>query len=468
MDRWRILALWRHSLVARIFLPTALILTLCVAGIGLYTHWRTQQAFRGYVTARQGQVLTNHGRALATELRRGYRLDGGWAGAQQILQEQGSEARLIVTNRKARVVADSANLAIGQPFRPPSNAIVIPIVRAVTRRPLGKLILIPDTARTPAQRNFLASVDSALLLAGLGGLAAALALAFLYVRRLTRPLTAMRGAAVHLAAGDLAQRVPVPPTDDEVAALARAFNRMAASLEDAQRQRQAQTADIAHELRTPLTSIRGYLEALQDGAIEASPAIVDSMHEEVVLLSELMCDLQDLALADAGQLRLHRTVQPPEPVLEQAVAMQELTARERSITLRLVRQDAPLPPMSIDAVRLGQVLRNLIANALTHTPSGGSVTVAARGDGQVLEIAVGDTGRGIPPEHLSHIFDRFYRADPSRDRSTGGIGIGLSVARTLVQAHDGTIAVSSTVGQGSEFRITLPCHPRSGPRGLGH
>ena len=220
--------------------------------------------------------------------------------------------------------------------------------------------------------------------------------------------------------------------------------------------RRAQTADIAHELRTPLTSVQGYLEAIQDGAIAATPAVIESMHEEVLLLGGLMGDLQDLALAEAGQLSLHRIVQPLAPLVEQAVVMQAVAAGERGVALVMLPPVAPLPPVAVDAPRISQVLRNLVANALVHTPSGGSVTLSVVGQAQSVAILVRDTGQGIGPEHLPHIFDRFYRADPSRDRATGGAGIGLSVARGIVQAHGGTIEVQSVVGQGTEFTITLP------------
>ncbi|HVA92297.1 MAG TPA: HAMP domain-containing sensor histidine kinase, partial [Chloroflexota bacterium] len=260
------------------------------------------------------------------------------------------------------------------------------------------------------------------------------------------------------------QRVAVPATGDEVAVLASAFNHMATSLEETRRLRRAQTADIAHELRTPLTSVRGYLEAIQDGAVAATSAVIASMHEEVLLLDGLMSDLQDLALAEAGQLSLHRTSHSLEPLLERAAAMQAVAARARGITLRVLPSVAPLPPMAVDAPRLSQVLRNLIANSLVHTPAGGSVALSVRGEGNWVDILVCDTGRGIAPEHLPHLFERFYRADPSRDRATGGAGIGLSVARGIVQAHGGTITVSSVVDQGTDFHIRLPREARPSDR----
>jgi two-component system sensor histidine kinase BaeS len=173
-----------------------------------------------------------------------------------------------------------------------------------------------------------------------------------------------------------------------------------------------------------------------------------------VALSLLVNDLQDLALADAGALSLHPHRQALAPILEQAVAAQQATAAARQITLAM--QAAPTLEAPVDALRLGQVLRNLLANALVHTPTGGQVTLAAQQAAGSVLILVRDSGKGIAPEHLPHIFDRFYRADPSRDRTTGGAGIGLSVARSIVAAHGGKITVESIVDAGTTFRIILP------------
>jgi two-component system sensor histidine kinase BaeS len=214
-------------------------------------------------------------------------------------------------------------------------------------------------------------------------------------------------------------------------------------------------SDVAHELRTPLSNIRGYLEAVQDGMIEPKPEVIGSLHEEAMLLNRLVDDLQELSLAEAGQLRLERRQVAPSDVVNKAAEAARAQATSKGIALQ-VDLPADLPLVDVDHQRIGQVLGNLLSNALTHTPSGGKVVIAARARQSEAEFSVSDTGEGIPPEHLPYVFERFYRADKSRSRATGGTGLGLSIAKQLVEAHGGQITVESQVGQGTTFTFTLP------------
>jgi signal transduction histidine kinase len=213
--------------------------------------------------------------------------------------------------------------------------------------------------------------------------------------------------------------------------------------------------DVAHELRTPLANLQGYLEVLRDGLTTPTPEILAVLHEESLLLNGLVADLQELALAEAGQLPLMREpVELYEPILNALDAIRpQADSRELTLDARLPEQ---LPEALVDASRLGQILRNLLRNAVTHTPPGGLINVHASADTRAVTIAVQDTGHGIEPEHLPHIFDRFYRADPARARDTGGSGLGLAVVKNLVEAHGGTISVSSIVNRGTTFTFTLP------------
>jgi two-component system sensor histidine kinase BaeS len=236
--------------------------------------------------------------------------------------------------------------------------------------------------------------------------------------------------------------------------------------------------DVAHELRTPLTNLRAQLEAIEDGLVAADEAALRSLHEETLLLSRLVEDLQDLAIAESGGLRLDRGDVAPREALASAAAAFRSRAESEGIALEVEPAPAGLPPVSADPARLAQVLRNLVANALTHTPRGGRVTLrAVRDEGAggaagagaaayaaadapagapAVRFEVRDTGEGIPTEHLPHVFDRFYRADPSRARATGGAGLGLSIVRHLVEAHGGRVAVASAPGAGTVVSFTIP------------
>jgi signal transduction histidine kinase len=225
-------------------------------------------------------------------------------------------------------------------------------------------------------------------------------------------------------------------------------------LERAEALRRSLMADAGHELRTPLTNLRCQIEAIQDGLQSADAATVRSLHEETLLLSRLVTDLQDLAMAEAGRLPLHRAKVDVAEVVDAAIASLRPLAGERRIALH-----AEVPAtiaVNADRERLGQVLRNLLSNAVTHTPESGAVTVTARGVGSAIEIAVHDTGPGIAPEHLPRVFDRFYRADPSRARATGGSGLGLAIVKQLVEAHGGEVRAESRPGHGAVFTFTLP------------
>lgn len=272
-------------------------------------------------------------------------------------------------------------------------------------------------------------------------------------RRLVRPIVALTGAAQRMATGDRAARVPVSG-NDEVARLGHAFNAMASSIERNERQRRVMVSDVAHELRTPLSNIRGYLEASEDGVVALDRALVGSLLEETALLERLVSDLQELALADAGMLRLHPEERDLAELAQQTVAAHRTQADAAGVRLGL-SSDGPAIAV-VDPARIRQALGNLVANAIKFSGPGGQVSVSVRAQAAGVELTVADNGPGIAAEHLPHLFDRFYRADPSRSRSTGGSGLGLAITRHLVEAHDGWVGVTSTPGRGSVFTIRIP------------
>lgn len=280
----------------------------------------------------------------------------------------------------------------------------------------------------------------------------AIILAFAVSRRILRPVSALTAAAVRMQRGDFDVQVAVRG-DDEIAGLSRAFNAMAAQIAETEKLRRQMVGDVAHELRSPVTNLRCGLEAIQDGLTVPDRAAIDALHEDAVFLQRLIADLQDLALAEAGRLDLALADVDVTQVIKRAVASMGVVAGA-AIS---VATDSPLPIIHADADRLEQVLRNLLSNARRHTPADGAITVTASADREAVRITVTDNGCGIDPAHLPHVFDRFYRADRSRARATGGAGLGLAIARQLAAAHSGTIEASSAgTDRGATFVVTLP------------
>jgi signal transduction histidine kinase len=276
---------------------------------------------------------------------------------------------------------------------------------------------------------------------------------FLLSRRVVTPLADVIAAASRVAAGDLSARVEVRGPGD-LRTLSDSFNRMAVALETSDRQRRALLADVAHELRTPLTIIRGKLEGVLDGVYAADEDSVAPVLEEVYVVERLVDDLQLLTLADSGQLHFDRQPLDLGRLAERTVGLFEAEAAERNIKL-LVGIPAGLPAVLADEQRVGQVLGNLVGNALRYINSGGQVTISASLRSAQVELAVQDTGPGVPETDLPHLFDRFWRGEKSRARSSGGAGLGLAIARQLVEAQGGQIWASNAPGGGLRVAFTL-------------
>ncbi|GAB7048347.1 sensor histidine kinase [Catenuloplanes indicus] len=264
-------------------------------------------------------------------------------------------------------------------------------------------------------------------------------------RRLVRPLRALTEAAHRPA--DRQEPVPVT-TRDEIGYLAAAFNDLSARRQALEQQRKAMVNDIAHELRTPLTNIRTWLETARDGAVEVDQEVLDLLVEESVLLHHVVDDLRDIAALEAGSLRVH-----PEPTYVRDLLEQLVEAHRGPVRLDAGPHD---PEIDVDPVRLRQIVGNLVSNAIRHTPAGGTVTVRLEMRPGRMVVSVTDTGPGIAAADLHRVFDRFWRADTSRTRATGGSGLGLPIARQLARAHGGDITVTSVPGHGATFTVILP------------
>jgi signal transduction histidine kinase len=306
-----------------------------------------------------------------------------------------------------------------------------------------------------AEQAFVASVDRGVMGAALLAVAVAAVVAIALAVYLTRPLQRLEGAANGLASGDLTRRVTVDGPA-EVAALGEAFNHMADSLERAEALRRNMVADVAHELRNPLAAARAQAEGMAEGVLAADPARLGSLVEDLEHLTNLVNDLQELAIAEAGRLHYEMS----------EVDLADLAAREAERGAALLRPGvtmiAPDHTQRVvvmgDERRLGQVLRNLISNAARHTASG-SVTVSVESVGDNAEVRVIDTGQGMSRAELSLIFERFYRADAARSSDTGGAGLGLAISRAIVVDHSGEVFASSEPGRGTTVGFRLPARP---------
>ena len=285
-----------------------------------------------------------------------------------------------------------------------------------------------------------------LLILGLLGVAF---LAGRAVRRMAAPIGEVMEAADRVAGGDYATRVEARGPG-EVGRLAHSFNQMTERLQANETQRRALLADVAHELRTPLSVIRGNVEGMLDGVYPPDEAHLGPLLEETAVMARLLDDLQTLSTAEAGVLRLHRERVDPLSLATDAVAALHTRAERAGVALDC-GASGPVPEVDVDPVRIGEVLANLLTNAIRHTPAGGSVRVLVEPDPAGVAVAVADTGPGIDPRDLAHVFDRFVKSADS-----GGAGLGLAIARSLVEAHGGRITAQSVPGQGTTMRFVLP------------
>jgi len=314
--------------------------------------------------------------------------------------------------------------------------------------------------RLSATTGFLQSVWWQFLLVGAVAAAISLIVARFMARGMTQPLRDMASAARRMEIGDYSGRVRTR-SRDEVGRLAAAFNRMSGELEHLEQSRRDLVANVSHELKTPIAAIRAHLENLLDGVERPDPGTLAVMLGQAERLGRLVDQLLDLSRLESGEVPLRLEELALQPLVDQLISEIVVALPGRGVT---VTNDVPsdLPALSADRERIHQVLFNLVDNAVRFTPAGGTVRVSARRENGAIEIAVADTGSGIPAEHLPRLFERFYRADPARSRGEGGTGIGLAIARSVVEAHGGKITAESDPGLGSVFTFDLPAADGSG------
>lgn len=394
------------------------------------------------------------------------RRTGGWLGIEQLLSSRYTvwiNGRLIVrrtsligpfslADADGKVVVSTEEGKVGMLLSPQEIAAGIPLVDEGKK--MGVLLLSEQgSVLDPAEEEFLASAKRSALLGG--GIASGIALllsAFL-ISQVLSPLRLLSRATERIAHGDLTQRVTLKARD-EFGQLGSSFNRMIDNLRRSETIRQTMTADIAHELRTPVTIIQGNLEAILDGVYQPTPETIAPIYEETLHLGRLIDDLRDLALAEAGELRLNKE---PTDLVALVNQVTEMVSSSLEWGPKLhAKVDHSLPKVTLDPKRIRQVMANILSNALRHTPATGEIWVEILQEGGELELRVTDSGPGIPPEDLPHLFERFYRGDQARSRSGGGSGLGLAIAKQWVEAHGGRIWAENSEQTGARFVVRLP------------
>ena len=439
----------------RLLAAFTLVVLVTISTVFFFINQATQDEIRRF-GERVDRMRTGR---MEMELSRYYFHQGDWEGIQPFVEQWGNlyGQRILLTDTAGMVVADSEGELLGEPYDPASMG--MPLSTPWQAGAIGTLYVTPESslevAFTSPQILFRA-IGLFFIWGALIAVAFALVVTFFMSRRILAPVKALTSAAKRLGRGDFSQRVQVKDRS-ELGELASTFNSMADDLERAEQLRRNMVADIAHELRTPLSNVRGYLEAVRDGVIKPDAEAIRSLEEEATLLSRLVDDLQELSLAEAGELKLVCQAQDIGDLIKQTLVGVETQAAEKGLKVSLDLPDK-LPSVNIDSHRIGQVLRNLLENALSHTGKNGTIAVAVKQQAEWLEVSVTDTGEGIPTEDLPNIFERFYRVDKSRTRATGGTGLGLTIARRLVEAHGGNIKAQSELGKGSRFTFTLPVY----------
>jgi signal transduction histidine kinase len=322
----------------------------------------------------------------------------------------------------------------------------------------GEVIGILIQFRTPFEGNpreleFIERTNLTLLYGALFGAIVALLLGIFLSRTITRPLRELIQATHAISEGNLTQQVSIR-SRDELGELAKAFNKMSAQLSRSINSRKQMTADVAHELRTPLSLILGHAEAVHDGVLPPTRENFEIIREEAARLDHLVDDLRTLSLADAGELSINLQSIDPGQLLHEVANLYQVRAQKKNIALDL-DTTAPLSTLEADPGRMTQVLTNILDNAFRHTPKNGTVILSAKQVDNKIEFAIQDSGPGLSPEDITRIFERFYRADPSRQREDGGSGLGLAIAKSIVQAHNGQLSAESEAGKGLKIKISL-------------
>lgn len=433
-----------RSISTKLILAFLSIGVVSVAVIFITARWNTRQEFIRFLTD-QNQS------SLVAGLSEYYARNGSWEGVQNVFLRRTTP--FLLTDADGKVITPNGRYKRGEQISREELSLGIPI--SENGKVIGVLFLVNVPFQgNPRELEFIKRTNLILLYGALIGAVIALVLGILLSRAIARPIRELTEATHAISEGDLSQQVPVR-TNDELGELAKAFNKMSAQLSRSINARKQMTADIAHELRTPLSLILGHAEAVHDGVLPPSKENFEIIREEATRLEHLVDDLRTLSLADAGELSINPQAVDPAQLLREVASLYQIQTQRKNISLEL-DIPSPLPALEIDPGRMTQVLTNILDNATRHTPEGGRIILSAKQSGKTVQLAVQDSGPGLPPEELERVFERFYRADASRQRGDGGSGLGLAIAKSIVQAHGGQVSAESEAGKGLRVIISLP------------
>jgi two-component system, OmpR family, sensor histidine kinase BaeS len=451
----------------RIFLAFALVVLVSILSVVTLVRLTTQRE----VTTFMFRGGLSGSTELVNALEAYYKENQSWQGVETILRTPGSHGRMGqgagqsgmggMMNQRLRLADSDGSLVYDTEDTQASGQLSSQQIQAAITLKNGSRtvgFLLPENGmvfQAGDQTALMQRLDNAAWVAALIAGGVSLLLAMLLAYTVLRPVRDLTNAAQSLASGQLSHRVVVSG-DDELASLGKAFNQMAESLQLAEQSRRDMTADIAHELRTPLAVQRAHLEAIQDGIYPFTAENLDPILQQNHTLARLVEDLRTLALADSGQLTLNRTPNDLSELVKHVIERFKPQTDSRQVELHLQPAQAALPLVSIDPVRIEQVISNLVTNALRYTPEKGSISLSLSTQSGQVQLQVHDSGPGIHPNDLPHIFERFYRAGHSRSREEGGTGIGLAIARQLAEAHGGALTASNHPEGGALFTLSLP------------
>lgn len=436
-----------HSLRTKLLVGFILIVGLAMGTVAFVATKTTQKEFGRYLTQDQAMRYQRWSRVLSSY----YRQTGSWKGVENLLNDiqKNYTGRVVLVSGKGEILGGTTEIST----RSLGTAGTLKVANLSYEDQTVGTIYVRKQSHSSIEKAFLSSVKNSIYMASIIAGLAGVFLSIVFFRQVIKPVKALTSASREMKEGNLNQKVRVG-SNDEIGELTEIFNDMAEELHEQKRLQDNMMTDVAHELRSPVSNLQLQLEGIKEDIMEPTSDRIESLYQETMSLNHLVDDLRDLSRAEAGQLQLDCRLIALQDITTKVIHSLQPRISEKSINLQVIMDNSLT--IKGDPERLRQVLRNLLENAVVHTPEEGQITLSAHKKEQDIEIQVSDSGEGIPEEDLPFVFDRFYRVDKSRDRGKGGSGLGLTIVKQIIEAHGGDIQVESTPGEGTTFTFQLP------------